>query len=125
MIKYSLDDENFDYDSALEAILDMDDPQVGFKYYSCEAVPLNAEDIVSKWAIESFLEQLDERLYDTIYCEDANPFSEVSDSDLEELRTFIIEWTKKNTNIEKYWHFTTKSTKHFVTEEDMKELNDE
>ena len=124
MIKYSLDDEVFDFDSAHEAIESMDDPQVGFKYYSCEAVPLKAEDIVSKWAVEAFLEQLDERLYDTIYCEDANPFSEVSDLDLEELRKLVIEWTKKNTNVEKYWHFTSKSTTHFLTKEDLEELND-
>ena len=125
MIKYSLDDEMFGYDTAFEAIRDMDEPEVGHAYYSCEAIPLKAEDIVSKWAVESFLENLDERLYDHIYCEDANPFSEVSDTDLEELRTFVVEWAKKNTGIEKYWHFTNKSTKHFVTEEDLKELNDD
>lgn len=125
MIKYSLDDEIFGYDSAFEAISDMDDPEVGNVYYSCKVMSLKAEDIVTNWAVESFLETLDERLYDCIYCEDANPFRDVSDSDLEELKAFVIDWTKKNTNVEKYWRSTSKSTKHFVTEEDMKELNDE
>jgi hypothetical protein len=124
MLKYSIDDEDFQYDSVLEAILDMDDPQVGDKYYSCQAVPLKTEDIVSKWAIESFLEQLDERLYDAIYCEDANPFSEVENENLDELRSIVADWAKKYTNVEKYWHFTSKSTTHFLTKEDLEELND-
>ena len=122
MLKYSTDDGDFQYDSAYEAIESMDDPQVGDTYYSCEAVPLKAEKIVSTWAVEAFLEQLDERLYDEVHCEESNPFSEVQNENIAELRAMVVEWAKKYTDVENYWHFTTKSTKNFVTEEDLKEL---
>ena len=49
-------------------------------------------------------------------------YATVQNENIAELRAMVVEWAKKYTDVEKYQHFTTKSTKHFVTEEDLKEL---
>lgn len=122
MIKYSLDDELFQYDSAFEAMEDMDEPEVGDVYYSCEAIPVTAERLVY---IGSILEHANENFYDLTHIEDCDYMFHVPDYAELELKEYISNWIRKHTNVENFYYFKGKSTKHFVTEEDMKELNDE
>ena len=124
-IKYSLDDENFQYDSVLEAILDMDDPDVGMVYYSNETKPLDALRIVSVYRVECLLEDLDMHFFDIVGIEEANPFNEASPIAKYKLRDMLVKWVKENTTAENYYEFVGKSTKHFLTKEDLEELNDD
>jgi hypothetical protein len=125
MIRYSLDDEYFKYDTYLGAIFEMESPKVGDVYYSCEAIPVNVERLVREYFIDSLLESIDDELYDEIANEDCFLFKNGSREAKLELHDMIVQWTKKNTAIESYFTFVGKSTKHFVTEEDLKELNDD
>ena len=122
MIKYSLDDEYFKYDTYLGAIFEMESPKVGDVYYSCEAIPVTAERLVY---IGSILEHANENFYDLTHIEDCDYMFHVPDYAETELKEYISNWIRKYTNVESYYYFRGKSTKHFVTEEDLKELNDD
>lgn len=125
MIKYSLDDEMFDYDTAFEAIQDIDYPEVGIAYYSNETKPLDALRLISVYKIDCLLEDLDNAFFDIVGIEEATPFDEASSLAKYQLRDMLVKWVKEHTTVENYYEFVGKSTKHFVTEEDLKELNDD
>lgn len=122
MIKYSLDDEMFDYDTAFEAIQGMDDPEVGHAYYSATAEFVQAEDLIRTYSV---VEQWCSQFYDLTGIEDCDYLFTLSDEANDELREILATWIDKHLQIHRFYHISSKSTKHFVTEEDLKELNDD
>ena len=91
---YSLcDDEGFT-DNLPEGLA------AGEVYYEAIAIAVNPEKYIP---IDSILESIDDNLYEDLGECYGNDASNASAEAVEELRTFLVGWLAKNTNISKYF----------------------
>ena len=104
---YSINEEEFNLDNIGEVIehiednLDEGETALGMKYWEADAVPFTHSDVISTWAIEHFLESLDERMGDEIMDFDCL-YTDVSHKEKEVLVDLIKEWAEKYVNVGKY-----------------------
>ena len=99
---YSLDEELFNLESmgdVVDAITNSTDEPVGATYWRGEKKELTPKDCID---VGSFLEMCDERAYDEIGEVYDNCFTDVTESEKQELHMLITEWAKKCVNI-RYW----------------------
>lgn len=111
---FSADGEVF-YEDFYDITYDMD---VGDTYYVGEQVHISPEGCLSGHDIDSFLEDLDCRLYDYIHVEEMDDcFQDVTKEAKQELLDFVKEWAKKYVSIP-YWNALNIQEK-VTTKEDL------
>ena len=114
---YSLNEELFDLESmgdVVDAITNSTDEPVGATYWRGEKQELKLEDCID---VGSFLEMCDERACEEIGEVYDNCFTDVTESEKQELHMLITEWAKKCVNM-RYWKvLNTKELK--LTAEDI------
>lgn len=118
-ICYSLDDEEFRYDSLGDVIDAMDEPQVGSVYYEADCRELAAPDFADNNTIEHLLEHMDEDLFEEVGEIADCDFTSVPPEAKEELRALVQAWVEKHVNVTRYWRIVGKSRECRLTAEDL------
>lgn len=111
---FSIDDENFNYDSLSDLILS-NNPEVGDFYYEADATNVR----VDNYLVNHLLEDADDLLYDDLGEIYDNDFSNVSDGAKKELLGLLQTWAAKHVNLDRYWKIVGKSRKLQFTKEDL------
>jgi len=114
---YSLDEELFDLESmgdVVDAITNNTDEPIGATYWRGEKQELTVDECID---VDSLLESCDERAYEEIGEVYDNCFTDVTDSEKQELKSLITEWAKKHVKM-RFWKVrNTKEMK--LTAEDI------
>lgn len=78
------------------------DASVGETYYEGDCEDLEISGIVSEYAIKSFLESLDEAVYEEVGEYSDSDFYSVPKEAITELTTLVQEWAHKHVNLPYY-----------------------
>jgi hypothetical protein len=111
---FSIDDENFNYDSLGDLIMSTS-PEVGDFYYEADCVDV----IVDNYLVNHLLEDADDLLYDDLGEIYDSDFSKVSDEAKKELLILLQTWAAKHVNLDRYWKIVGESRKLQFTKEDL------
>ena len=114
---YSIDEELFDLESigdVVDAITQNTDEPLGATYWCGEKQELTVDECIY---IDGFLESCDERAYEEIGEVYNNCFTDVTDSEKQELHTLITEWAEKHVKMRFWKVINTKEMK--LTAEDI------
>ena len=117
---FSLDDEEFKYDSFGEMLESMDDePTVGRVYFEADCETMTARDVIPHGFVDDLIEIVDERLYDDIGECAYDVLGGVTPEANLELDAFLLAWVEKNSDISRYWKIVGKSRECQITEGDL------
>lgn len=113
-IAYSTNGEDF-YEEFCDISYDLEEGSI---YYEGEQMYIAPENCISSYDVDSFLENLDCGLYDSIHAEEIDDcFQDVSKEAKEELLDLVKEWAGKHVKIP-YWNVTNVVEK-VATKEDL------
>ena len=117
---FSLDNEEFKYDSFGEMLESMDEePTVGRVYFEADCETLTALDAARHVDAGYLIEQMESSLYDEIGDCAMEVFSGVTPEARLELDAFLLAWVEKNSDISRYWKIVGKSRECQITEGDL------
>lgn len=121
MKRYSINDEDYIYDSVEEVVDDMEandgerETLVGSTYYELEVKPLDASTFVG---VDRIVESVTDDLYEEVG-EVAELLVRPTDDQLFELKSLVVDWFRKNTNLETFWVGVGKAVEKVITEDDL------
>lgn len=121
---YSTNDEEYSESDEYQLVSDMvaDFCEVGYQYYSAKFTKIEAKQIAN---VDSILERWDEDFFDTCGLEDT-PFDDVSKEAKEELETLLVAWIDKHVfSSKKYYEYVGPTSRHHITAEMMKEIEND
>ena len=116
---YSLNDEDFNFDSMSDLIDSCDDPKVGDTYWEADCRTMQSTDVINSYTVDSLLENMDERIYEDVGEVYDNECSYVTDEAKTELRNLMEAWAEKHINLSRYWKIIGKSRECKFTEDDL------
>ena len=119
MKRYSINDEDYIFDSVAEVVDDMlndgeGDP-LGRTYYELDVKPLDAESFIS---VHRFIDDLQDQLYEEVG-EASDMFSAITKEAQAELKDALVAWARKHTNLETFWVGVGKAREMKITEADL------
>ena len=120
MKRYSINDEDYIFDSVSDVVDEMwnnsmGEALVGQKYYELEVNPLDVSTFIG---VDMIIESVTDDLYEEVG-ERADFFAYPTDDQLFELKSLVVDWFRKNTNIETFWVGVGKAVEKVITEDDL------
>ena len=119
MKRYSINEEDFIFDSVSEVVDDMSNDgegePLGRTYYEMEVKPLKLESFIDTYR---FIDDLQDKLYEEVG-EASDMFSTITKDASEELKELLVAWARKHTNLESFWVADGLARKMKVTEADL------